>query len=266
MELLAELRLAAPFVHELQLRQLRPEKSGDDEDGTGGYTKATDPPPDHVPLGLVVTELSNLTELRVYFGVLDAGMDYDRRLYGMTQNDAVSLCAGVKGSRTLRCLVVQSAEIDDDRARLLANALLENKSLRKLDVSHNRIGDAGATALAGVLATPTAAPLEELELGNNRVGAAGAAALGRALARRRRLRRLGVRMNTLGDSGGAALLAGLLADGGEGALFTSNGGSNGGGGDGGPPGSAGSARDEVEQGGGLRFLDAASAGLGAASV
>ena len=76
----------------------------------------------------------------------------------------------------------------------------------------NRLGDAGAEALAGALAgAPT---LEELDLGSNCVGDAGARALAEALAADASpLTWLGLGRNKISPAGGEALAAALEAGG-----------------------------------------------------
>ncbi|KAJ3210620.1 T-complex-associated testis-expressed protein 1 [Dinochytrium kinnereticum] len=76
------------------------------------------------------------------------------------------------------------------------------------DLSHNKIGDSGARGIAKLLCSETT-NLKYLNIANNKISRAGAQALGKALQQNQVLEELNVRMNGLGDSGGAMLMAGL---------------------------------------------------------
>eukprot|EP01012_Entosiphon_sulcatum_P022744 TRINITY_DN27735_c0_g1_i1.p1 TRINITY_DN27735_c0_g1~~TRINITY_DN27735_c0_g1_i1.p1 ORF type:complete len:1123 (+),score=337.23 TRINITY_DN27735_c0_g1_i1:119-3487(+) len=69
--------------------------------------------------------------------------------------------------------------LDDTSCRLLAIALLSNRTLTKLNVSNNKVGPEGARYLADMLEENTG--LTELNLNNNHIGDDGARALSRAL-------------------------------------------------------------------------------------
>mmetsp|Transcript_23137 Transcript_23137/g.50316 ORF Transcript_23137/g.50316 Transcript_23137/m.50316 type:complete len:344 (+) Transcript_23137:130-1161(+) len=56
-------------------------------------------------------------------------------------------------------------------------------SLRSLSFAVNRLGDAGATTLAEVIALPNASNLERLSLASNRISAPGATALAQSLSK-----------------------------------------------------------------------------------
>jgi len=158
----------------------------------------------------------------------------------LTIPDCESLKTSLKQkmvARTLRSLKIQSSNIDDDRSRLIASAILDNECLTYLDLSHNDIGNAGARGFAKVLASPKSA-LTHLILANNRISVVGVHAIGHALAssidlkvtslqkqnqaapqqiaQARKygenctLQVLNLRLNRLGDEGGAELCSLLL--------------------------------------------------------
>lgn len=152
-------------------------------------------------------------------------------------------------SSTLKTLKINSSNIDDDRTILIASSILENKTLATLgmhytnisshtyniyflDLSHNHIGDIGAKGLARVLASPETV-LSSLILANNRIGINGVYAIGHALGKsssdgkhilqagksdkqaalygdNTSLHVLNLRLNRLGDEGGAELCELLL--------------------------------------------------------
>lgn len=84
-------------------------------------------------------------------------------------------------------------------------------SLRVLRLRDNRIGHAGAAALAQALARPGVL-LSELDLGANGVGDEGAEAMAFMLTDACALERLWLDMNGVGPVGGLALAAALAAD------------------------------------------------------
>ncbi|KAJ3344930.1 T-complex-associated testis-expressed protein 1, partial [Entophlyctis luteolus] len=200
-ELQKELRLATPFMRKLDIRQLKPVEVMEGED-----VKYTDPPADHLDFSIILNELIYLKELKIYYGVRDCGINFSWRLFGMTLNDCLSLSNSIKTVLCLEVLVIQASGIDDDKARLLASALLENRTIQKLDLSHNKIGDSGARGIAKVLASKTSI-LTHLDLSNNCIQRIGAHALGKALQVNSSLIHLNLRMNRLGDAGGADFCA-----------------------------------------------------------
>ncbi|KAJ3065807.1 T-complex-associated testis-expressed protein 1, partial [Rhizoclosmatium hyalinum] len=196
-ELQRELRFAAPFLRRLDIRQLKPT-----EPLEGEIVKSTDPPSDHMDVTLLVGELVYLRDLKIYYGVRDCGINFSWKLFGMTLNDCLNLCNAIKLTSSLETLVIQASGIDDDRARLISSALLENKTIKKLDLSHNKIGDSGARGIAKVLASPTCL-LTHLDISNNQIKQEGAHSIGKALQINSTLIHLNLRMNRLGDAGGA---------------------------------------------------------------
>ncbi|KAI8815348.1 hypothetical protein BJ742DRAFT_670594 [Cladochytrium replicatum] len=195
--LISDLRLASPFVQALNLEQLRPSAPPE-----GVQVKATDPRPDHIDLLLLSAYLPHLTELSLVYGVRDCGINFDWKQFGMTLADAQSLSHTCLMA-CLRKLSIRMSGIDDDKCRLIAAALIENRSVSELDLSHNKIGDGGARGLAKVLAT-AGSRLTQLNLANNRIGPLGAKSIGFALADPNR--GLNLRMNRIADTGGAELL------------------------------------------------------------
>jgi len=83
--------------------------------------------------------------------------------------------------------------------------------LRKLELSHNRFGDAGVQVLCDSLSRCIAPSLSWLTLGANQLGLAGTEALAAALCRGAmpKLEVLDLNVNPLGDRGLAALIAPL---------------------------------------------------------
>ncbi|KAJ3154805.1 T-complex-associated testis-expressed protein 1 [Geranomyces variabilis] len=220
-DLWAQLELAAPYVFTVVARQLRPagydagKKDGKGEPAANSNNSrgprtvcGNGVRHDHLNLGLVFAKLKNLEELDVRYSVRDCGIDFEWEYFGMTLNDTVRLTDSLKASRVLRRLTVAASGIDDDRCHLIANALMDNRTLEQLDLSHNLIADAGAHALATALASP-ATSLTHLTLSSNRIGQPGATFLATALASNAKLTHLRLRMNHLSDRGGLALFTAL---------------------------------------------------------
>eukprot|EP00842_Homolaphlyctis_polyrhiza_P004976 jgi/Hompol1/547/HPOL_005001-RA len=229
--LLAEIRLGAPFIEQLDVRQLKPAEfwvehgsgsgaanpttaaqAGADmhpnNHATKDLSKAIDEHPDHLDLSLVLNELTNLKNFSVYYGVKDIGINFSWTYFGMTLNDSMRISSALKKSQLNR-LVIKASAIDDDRCRLMCHALLSNTTLSFLDLSHNKIGDAGARGLAKVLATPSTS-LKELLLSNNKITHTGSISLGKALSLNTSLSSLNLRLNHLGDAGGHTLCTALM--------------------------------------------------------
>lgn len=104
------------------------------------------------------------------------------------------------GLRGVETLIVWDAELTDEAAVALVDARPD--ALAALDLSWNRVGAAGAAALASGLAG-----LARLRLYHNDLGADGAAAIAR---RAGPLRALNVCGNAIGDAGVAELACGRL--------------------------------------------------------
>jgi NLR family CARD domain-containing protein 3 len=105
-------------------------------------------------------------------------------------------------------LSLRREDIDAEEAKLLAEELASNTTLKELDLRGNtRIGDDGAVALVGALATNKA--LKNLSLYHNGIGDAGMEALGQALMQNDSLETLVVDRNIFGIAGLTSLATGL---------------------------------------------------------
>jgi len=142
--------------------------------------------------------------------------------------------------------------------------LARNDAITSLDLSHNKVSNAGARLLAKLLGHHSV--LTSLNLCDNSVRADGGRCLARGLRGNDALVELNLRLNRLGDDGGSMLLRGLLPHhrpGGSGGALS------------GPSGSSPSAKHSSTSGGGplaaagghsLARLNLASNGLGARSA
>jgi hypothetical protein len=84
---------------------------------------------------------------------------------------ARAIARALEDNKTLERLDLSHNRIGDEGAIAFAEALKKNKSLKKLGLSHNKIGDPGVKALAKSLLENTT--LETLFLGNNKIQQAG---------------------------------------------------------------------------------------------
>jgi hypothetical protein len=82
---------------------------------------------------------------------------------------------------------------------LLANALMGNTTVSHLNISFNRVGDAGAEAIAKMLTVNTT--LTSIDLGSMEIGDMGARALADAFKVNNTLTRIDIRSNNIGNEG-----------------------------------------------------------------
>ena len=66
--------------------------------------------------------------------VKDCGINFNWAYFGMTLNDCQRLAEAVKKNTTLQTLIIQSSGIDDDKCRILSNALIQNTTISKLSM------------------------------------------------------------------------------------------------------------------------------------
>jgi hypothetical protein len=107
-----------------------------------------------------------------------------------------SLCERVEHSSNLLGLTLQECGLDDDAMTMLAIGLRNHRTMRKLDLFHNSIGDAGIAAL--VENWPADSRLELLNLGQNSIGLDGLQQLMTTLANRHALKTLILENNSFG--------------------------------------------------------------------
>ena len=128
------------------------------------------------------------------------------------------LAPAMGGCGSLTHLFLPANRVGDAGARALASSLLgppPHASLRVLDLGSNRIGDDGAAGLQALLRLPapehTPVPLLELRLSENRIGPDGMRLIGDALRDNVQLSTLMLSGNPLGDEGGHALARALVS-------------------------------------------------------
>ncbi|XP_029442479.1 dynein regulatory complex subunit 5 [Rhinatrema bivittatum] len=211
------LPLCKQYVKKLNITQLLPPikmdlRKQDEEEDTSdsGSDNGTEmSTTDHLDLGFVIGALSNLEELHLVYGVKSCGMNFEWNLFDFTYPDCFSLAKLLKICKTLKVFKLYKSKVDDVKARVLINSLLEHPSLVHLDLSHNLIGDRGARAVGKLI---NHSKLETIDLCNNRIQANGAQVIALALTRNSILTSLNLRLNRLGDEGGQAICHALLTN------------------------------------------------------
>jgi hypothetical protein len=108
---------------------------------------------------------------------------------------------------SLRKLKLQHKQIDNAKAKELAIALNDNRTLTELDLSYNNIGDEGVIALAATLEVNRS--LMKFCLSSNNISDTGAIALATSLTDNRSLIMLELEHNEINDVGAKAFVAAL---------------------------------------------------------
>ncbi|NXG27294.1 DRC5 protein, partial [Dromaius novaehollandiae] len=163
----------------------------------------------HYDLGVLITALPHLEELNLTYGVKDCGMNFEWNLFNFTHQDCYNLAVALKKCHNLKILKLTRSKVDDDKARLLIQNLLDHPCLLELNLSHNLLGDKGARAVGKLI---NRSKLEILDLCNNQIRHLGAQALARALASNSTLTSLNLRLNCVEDEGGQAIGRALLTN------------------------------------------------------
>ncbi|XP_022067186.1 dynein regulatory complex subunit 5 isoform X2 [Acanthochromis polyacanthus] len=205
--------LCKHYVKRLDISQLLPPiKEPQREEEEDGSDMATDteydgPGIEHFDFGILLKKLTNLEELHLTYGFKHCGMNFEWKMFEMTDRDCESLAKALKSCRTLKLFRLHQSHIEDKKCRLLVKYLLDHPSLRVLDFSHNLIGDSGARAIGKLL---TKSKLEVLNMCDNNISGVGAKAIAHALSKPSSLLSLNLRLNHLTDEGGEAIAKAML--------------------------------------------------------
>jgi Ran GTPase-activating protein (RanGAP) involved in mRNA processing and transport len=159
--------------------------------------------PSRIDLRLIFHNVSTLTAVRLTYGARHLGIDYERGVFGMQMADAASLVECIRLSQCIVSLSLPCNLLDDDLLKMLLSGLVANKTLRELDLSHNRVGDQGARRLAKYLLRTDV--LAKLDLGDNMIRYEGSRCIGQALRTNFSLKVLSLKHNRLDDASGAKL-------------------------------------------------------------
>ncbi|KAK5852792.1 hypothetical protein PBY51_006632 [Eleginops maclovinus] len=207
--------LCKNYIKRLNISQLLPpiKEQQKEEEEYGSELASEDeyngPSMDHFDFNILLDKLPNLEELHLVYRVKQCGLNFESKMFEMTDRDCESLAKAVKSCKTLKLLRLHLSHMEDKKCRLLVKYLLDHPSLRELDFSHNLIGDKGARAIGKLL---TMSNLETLNLCDNNIGGPGAKAIAHALSVNSTLLSLNLRLNRLRDEGGQAMGKALLSN------------------------------------------------------
>ncbi|KAG7498098.1 dynein regulatory complex subunit 5 [Solea senegalensis] len=165
------------------------------------------PSVDHFDFGILLDKLTSLEELHLVYRVKHCGMNFEWKMFEMTDRDCESLAKALMSCKTLKLLRLHQSHIEDNKCRLLVKHLLDHPSLKVLDFSHNLIGDRGARGIGKLLSRGN---LEVLNLCDNVIRDHGAKAIAHALSKNSTLLSLNLRLNRVRDEGGQAIGEALL--------------------------------------------------------
>ncbi|XP_042359364.1 dynein regulatory complex subunit 5 [Plectropomus leopardus] len=205
--------LCKNYVKRLDISQLLPpiKEPQKEEDEYGSELASVNeydgPSMDHFDFNILLNKLTNLEELHLVYRVKQCGMNFEGKMFEMTDRDCESLAKALKSCKTLKLLRLRLSHIEDKKCRLLVKYLLDHPSLRELDFSHNMIGDRGARAIGKLL---TRSKLEILNVCDNDIRGPGARAIAHALSKNSTLLSINLRLNRLRDEGGQAIGKALL--------------------------------------------------------
>ncbi|KAM9354963.1 dynein regulatory complex subunit 5 [Pholidichthys leucotaenia] len=208
--------LCKDYVKRLDISQLLPpiKEPKEESEAENAISLTADfeedgPSIDHFDFGILLNKLTNLEELRLVCQVKQCGMNFEWKLFEMTDRDCDSLGKALKSCKTLKVFRLYQSHIGDKQCRMLVKYLLDHPSLRALDFSHNLIGDSGTIAIAKLL---TRSKLEILNMYDNHIAGPGATAIADALTRSSTLLSLNLRLNRVRDEGGQAICNALMSN------------------------------------------------------
>ncbi len=144
-KVILDLETAANNVEKLTIRQLRPTEPPElnpvskktaimegRESVNELIIKTTDPLPNHFDVTHIFKYLYKLKELSLFYGVLDCGINFNWTYFGMTLTDCQRLADSLRKRVVLTRLSIRSSGIDDDKCRILAEAISKNSVLTEL--------------------------------------------------------------------------------------------------------------------------------------
>lgn len=147
----------------------------------------------------------SIVRFRLTYGVASAGIAFSRGMVGFSENDAQVVRQILRRYTALEVLRLPLNGLQSSHVRMIASGLVENISLRVLDLSQNRLTDDAVEPLALLLYRQDF-PLEELHLGDNELRNESAVLLADMIAVNKTLQVLSLEANKIGDAEGGAVL------------------------------------------------------------
>ncbi|XP_029966698.1 dynein regulatory complex subunit 5 [Salarias fasciatus] len=163
----------------------------------------------HFDFSILLDKLTSLEELSLVYRVRQCGMNFEWKMFEMTDQDCESLAKALKSCQTLKVLRLRFSQVEDKKCRVLVKSLLDHPSLSQLDFSYNRVADRGARAVGKLL---NRSKLQILDMSDNKISSHGAQAIAHALSKNSTLLSLNLRLNPLMDEGGQAIGKALMSN------------------------------------------------------
>jgi hypothetical protein len=165
----------------------------------------------HADLSLFLAPLNHLSALEIHYGARQLGMDYDKSLFGIKENDCTALNTLLLAQNSLISLNLSENLIGNHHFHVLLKGFTGNNSITELNLSGNNLGDAAAAELGELLAEKHSI-LTKLNLNNNNISAAGAKSLASALKINSTLQDFNLSLNCVENSGLEALISALIGN------------------------------------------------------
>jgi len=131
------------------------------------------------------------------------------------QNEGNKMGEAIKRSKATAEVNLSYNGLGDDEMEKLAEAIKGNRTLKRLILANNHIHETGAKALAAAL-TPEKGKedpsLEELNLMNNSIGPDGAREIAQVMTSNKRLKKINLYWNNIGNKGLEAICDNLRKD------------------------------------------------------
>ncbi|XP_065900930.1 protein NLRC3-like [Dysidea avara] len=119
------------------------------------------------------------------------------------EDGATAIAQAITNNKTLKKLIINGCEITSTGATAIANSVLHNTSLEELDMSNNAIGEDGATAIAQAITNNKT--LKKLIINGCEITATGATAIANSLLHNTSLEELDISFNAIGEDGATAI-------------------------------------------------------------
>jgi Ran GTPase-activating protein (RanGAP) involved in mRNA processing and transport len=157
---------------------------------------------------MLFAKLPHLEEFSLTYCVLNAAVAFKLDMIGFKQADAIGIQRVLKTYPSIKSLSLPGNRIDAELLKAMLAGLVKNNTLTYLDISHNKIDDEGAAAIATVLQKKDLG-LRHIDLSDNLIRSQGAKLLGFALGKNTQIQFVSLRLNRLGDEGGARFFENL---------------------------------------------------------
>ncbi|XP_048509429.1 dynein regulatory complex subunit 5 [Athalia rosae] len=201
------MKLCKDYIFTLRVRSLIPSSLSTDK---MAQVTSDEDCPNHIPFDEIVPFLPNLTELYINFGLIYMNAGFDWRDFKFSVEDCKNLGSGIKNCERLAKFSLTRSNLDSHRVAALLHGMAVNNTVVEMDLSHCKLGDAGAQAIGEYLTMNKR--LRILHLANNYIGASGVQGIVYGLLQESAtpLRSLNLRLNPITDEGGAHICALLL--------------------------------------------------------